>query len=141
MRVIVYGCWPAMPVVSISLPETLLEKIDSVVRRYGYTGRSELIRDAIREYLARLEVVNERELVNAVILVVTDHDVSQHVDQKVIEIVHEHQTLIKSFHHQFLDENTCLNIAVVRASIAEIQAMLKEIRRTRGVRRVWLTLL
>jgi CopG family nickel-responsive transcriptional regulator len=130
-----------MPVVSISLPEQLLERIDEAVRRFGYTGRSELIREAVREFLQTLSEGYEDKPVYALIVAVTDMRVSRQADQRVLEAIHEHQELVRAFHHQFLEEGLCLNIALVRATLNDLRYLLAEIRRTRGVRRAWFTIL
>ena len=44
-----------MTVVSVSMPEALLERIDEFATEHGYTGRSEVIREASRELLGEFE--------------------------------------------------------------------------------------
>ena len=39
-----------MTVVSISMPETLRETVDEYAETHGYGGRSEVVRDALREF-------------------------------------------------------------------------------------------
>jgi len=41
-----------MTVVSISMPETLRETVDQYAETHGYGGRSEVVRDALREFCA-----------------------------------------------------------------------------------------
>ncbi len=135
-----WGCCPAMPVVSISLPEPLLERIDEAVRRFGYTGRSELIREAVREFLQGLEEHPDHP-VYALIVALTDTRASRQADQRVLEVVHEHQEIVRAFYHQFLGEGLCLNIALVRATVSEVRHVVSEVRRTRGVKRVWFAVL
>ena len=36
----------------VSIPDDLLEEFDALVRRKGYVGRSEAIRDAMRAFIA-----------------------------------------------------------------------------------------
>ena len=44
-----------MTVVSVSMPEELLERIDEFSDEHGYTGRSEVVRDAARDLLGEFE--------------------------------------------------------------------------------------
>ena len=44
-----------MTVVSVSMPEELLERIDEFSEDHGYTGRSEVIREASRNLLGEFE--------------------------------------------------------------------------------------
>jgi metal-responsive CopG/Arc/MetJ family transcriptional regulator len=41
--------------ISIKLEDSFLEVVDIMVKKYGYKNRSDLIRDAIMEYLSYLE--------------------------------------------------------------------------------------
>nr|WP_048191679.1 hypothetical protein [Pyrolobus fumarii] len=59
----------------------------------------------------------------------------------MLEIIHEHQELVRAFYHQSLGDGLCLNIALIRALPSDLRYMLSEVRRTRGVKRVWFTLL
>ena len=126
-----------MPIVSISLPERLLEAVDEAVRRYGFTGRSELVREALRQYLRGLIHEEASGPVYSVLVVQTDHTVSRQADQKVVTVLHEYQESVLSFHHQFLDENRCINIAVVKMAPEQLQSLLRSLRSIRGVTGVW----
>lgn len=54
---------PRMRIVTIKLPEDLLEKIDKALMFLGFAHRSELIRTAIVEYLLRHNsLFEEKEL-------------------------------------------------------------------------------
>ena len=44
-----------MTVVSVSMPEELLERIDQFADDHGYTGQSELVREAARGLLGEFE--------------------------------------------------------------------------------------
>ncbi len=127
-----------MPIVSISLPDRLLEKIDEYAMRYGYTGRSELIREAIREFLeSKHWILEEKKPLKGILIVLTDHEQGHRVDEKVISIIHEYQSIISSFYHQILEDKWCLNIAVVESPWTSIRDMLGKLRKTRGVVKTW----
>ena len=127
-----------MPVVSISIPDKLLRKIDEYSTRYGYTGRSELIREAIREFLESKQwVMEEKKPIKGILIVLTDHEQGHRVDEKVISIIHEYQSIINSFYHQILEDKWCLNIAVVDSPWTSIRDMIGRLRKTRGVVKTW----
>jgi len=44
-----------MTVVSVSMPDELLERLDSFAKEHGYTGRSEVVREASRNLLTEFE--------------------------------------------------------------------------------------
>ena len=41
--------------IGVSLPENLLTKFDDIIAHRGYSSRSEVIRDAIRNYIIHYE--------------------------------------------------------------------------------------
>ena len=44
-----------MTVVSVSMPDELLDRIDEFADGHGYTGRSEVVREAARNLLGEFE--------------------------------------------------------------------------------------
>ncbi len=126
-----------MPIVSIYLPDKLLDKMDEYARRYGFTSRSELIREALRELIEGVPAEEERGRIYGILIVLTDHSKGRYVDEKVVETIHSFQFMIKSFYHQLLEGDWCLNIAIIDAHWTEIQAILRTLRKTRGVAKTW----
>lgn len=127
-----------MPIISVSIPKQLLDIMDSLAIALGYTGRSELIRDAVREFISgRAPSTKIRGRVPWVLVAVTDHASSPSVDERFIGTIHSFEPIIRSFYHQMIGDGVCLNIAVLDATWTEIQAMLKALRKVRGVKRVW----
>jgi CopG family nickel-responsive transcriptional regulator len=125
-------------IISVSIPKQLLDLMDSLASALGYTGRSELIRDAVREFISsKAPSTRIKERILWVIISVTDHKNSPSVDEKFINIIHSFEPLIRSFYHQMIGDGICLNIAVLDATWTEIQTMLKALRKVRGVRKVW----
>ncbi|KSW12432.1 hypothetical protein CF15_06815 [Pyrodictium occultum] len=59
-------------------------------------------------------------------------------ERRVIGVIHRYLHLVRSFHHQLLDEKHCINIAVAAASATELRPLMEELRRIRGVERVML---
>ncbi len=123
-----------MTVVSISLPEKLLDLIDEILETEGYTSRSEFIRSLLRSYVE--EKTGKKKPLSSLIIVLTNHDEALKVDQKVVETIHKYQGIVKAFYHQILQDTLCLNIAVVD-EVPGLPELLKSLRRLRGVIQVW----
>ena len=64
-----------MSVVSVSMPEELLNRIDQFADDHGYTGRSEVLREASRNLLGEFEdkKLEDRDLMG-VVTVVFDYE-------------------------------------------------------------------
>jgi metal-responsive CopG/Arc/MetJ family transcriptional regulator len=50
-----------MTIISLSVPESLIEKIDQKIKEKGFAGRSEIARQALRHYLSEDIKINEIE--------------------------------------------------------------------------------
>jgi CopG family nickel-responsive transcriptional regulator len=124
-------------VISISIPDELLRKLDSYMELKGYASRSEFIRELIREHLEAAEALDPGAKVTAILVVLTDHDESLSVDEKVVRLIHSYQPLIKAFYHQLLSGNLCLNIAIVTGEAGVISRLVRSLRSLRGVKNVW----
>ncbi len=126
-----------MTIISISIPDELLKKLDAYMELKGYASRSELIRELIREHIESEPAVDPDSDITSILIIVTDHDESLSVDERVVRLIHGYQPLIRAFYHQHLTDKLCLNIAVVSGSASMISTLVKNLRSLRGVRNVW----
>jgi len=44
---------------TVKIPTDLIELVDKAVGRFGYRSRAELVKEAVREKLARLGIIKE----------------------------------------------------------------------------------
>ncbi|MFQ5819892.1 MAG: nickel-responsive transcriptional regulator NikR [Candidatus Heimdallarchaeota archaeon] len=122
-----------MPVISISMPDLLLNKIQSHIESHGYTGRSELIRDAVRDLLTEFELTkSDQTPVVATITVIYDH-VQPGIDEKLTRLRHEYNDLITTNIHLHIQQKFCLEIFIAEGTQPRIVALIGRIRATRGV--------
>ena len=96
-----------MEIISLSIDEETLEKIEEIQQNSAFNGRSELFRKAIENL--HQEVNNNDRLeghLNAVV-------VSRHPHQdehEIAEISHDHDNVIMTQLHSKLDNQKCLEI-------------------------------
>ena len=85
-----------MAVVSISMPDELLRRIDGFADEHGYTGRSEVFREAARDLLGEFEDrrLEDRELMG-VVTVLFDYETTS-VEERMMSLRHEHEYLVAS---------------------------------------------
>ena len=126
-----------MTVISLSIPESLLKILDEYIARYGYTSRSELVRDAIRDFVVREALPQVSEASTFVILVVTSKAIKEDADERVVQVIHLHSDVVKMLQHYKVDEDTCLNIIIARGVTSEIVEMSRRLRSVKGVVSVW----
>ena len=85
-----------MSVVSISMPEALLKRLDGFATEHGYTGRSEVVREATRVLLSEFDEPNlEGRALVATVTVLFEHD-SASVEERMRRLRHEHEEIVAS---------------------------------------------
>lgn len=96
-----------MEIISLSLDEETLGKIDEIQDQASFTGRSELIRKAVENL--HQEVIDNQSLegnLNAVIIARHPH----RKEQRIAEIAHEFNGVITTQLHSKLDGENCLEV-------------------------------
>lgn len=120
-----------MTVVSVSMPEELLERIDEFAEDHGYTGRSEVVREASRNLLDEFEDsrLEDRELV-AVVTVLFNYETTS-VEERMMHLRHEHEKLVASNFHGHVGNHYCMELFVLEGDLEEISAFVGQIRATK----------
>ena len=125
--------------IGVSLPDNLLERFDEIIKKRGYSSRSEGIRDAIRNYIIHYdwmnEVVGERI---GIISLIYEHD-QRGLVSSLTEIQHEHSDLIKSSVHVHLDHENCLEIIVSEGDGKRVKELAEKMMALKGVKYVKLS--
>jgi CopG family nickel-responsive transcriptional regulator len=119
-----------MTVVSVSMPDELLERIDTFADEHGYTGRSEVIREAARNLLGEFEdkQLEDRELM-AVVTVLFDFK-STDVEQRMMGLRHDYDELVTSHVHNHVGDHYCMELFILEGSMADISTFVGKIRAT-----------
>jgi CopG family nickel-responsive transcriptional regulator len=120
-----------MTVVSVSMPEELLERIDTFAEEHGYTGRSEVIREASRNLLGEFEDkrLEERDLMG-VVTVLFNYETTA-VEERMMHLRHQHEHLVASNFHSHVGDHYCMELFVLEGSLEDISAFVGQIRATK----------
>lgn len=117
----------------ISLDAKLLRAFDRVIRRKGYTNRSEAIRDLIRDNLVREQwELGDARAVGTITLVY-DHE-TRELAERLTDLQHHHYQRIVSTLHVHLDEHHCMEVLVVRGAASLLKQIADRLIGTRGVK-------
>ena len=114
----------------ISFDKGLLKFFDKVIREKGYSNRSEAINDIVRDFLHR----EKKEDSFGIIKIVYDHRAGHH-NKKIAELQHEYSCFIISSMRNYIDKHKCVEIISVRGPLGRINALLKKIKMTQGVKK------
>ncbi len=119
-----------MTVVSVSMPDELLERIDEFSEDHGYTGRSEVVREAARNLLGEFEdrKLADRDLMG-VVTVLFDYE-NTTVEERMMHLRHEHERLVASNVHSHVGDHYCMELFILEGSLEDISAFVGKIRAT-----------
>ena len=120
-----------MAVVSVSMPEELLERLDEFAEEHGYTGRSEVVRDASRNLLDEFEDrrLEERDLMG-VVTVVFDYETTA-VDERMMHLRHEHEDIVASNFHSHVGDHYCMELFILDGQLDQISEFVGKVRATK----------
>ncbi|MDX2104024.1 MAG: nickel-responsive transcriptional regulator NikR [Alphaproteobacteria bacterium] len=118
---------------TITLDDDLVALIDGHMAARGYTNRSEAVRDLVRAGLAgEPEALPTGECV-ATLSYVYDHE-ARDLARRLMGTQHDHHGLVWSTLHVHLDHDACLEVAVLRGSVAAVKRFANSVLTERGVR-------
>jgi CopG family nickel-responsive transcriptional regulator len=119
-----------MTVVSVSMPESLLERLDEFAGEHGYTGRSEVVREAARNLLSEFEDkrLEDRPLIG-VVTVLFNYETSN-AEERMMRLRHEHEAMVTSNVHNHVGDHYCMELFIVEGRLDEISSFVGKIRAT-----------
>ncbi len=120
-----------MPIISISLNDQDLQKLDRLQSSVGYSNRSELLRQAIRTLENELQ--NLKTLTGKVSAVLT---IVYGKKGKGIEsnfLLHRQATLIDALLHSHTVNGECIEVIVVNGPAKEIRDLVKMLKGNRKI--------
>jgi len=119
---------------SVSVEDELLDKFDEYCQRQQVATRSEAVRQLIREKLTAEAWHSQSHDVAGTLTLVYDHHRPQ-LQDRLMELQHDHTELIVSTLHTHLDHDLCLEVIVLRGPAAELQSIASRLRGLKGIYR------
>jgi len=117
----------------VSIEDELLSRFDALVRKRGYTSRSEAIRDLVRRELVQQEWADpQAEVVGTVTIVYEHHE--HELGDVLTELQHRYHDAIICSTHIHLDAHNCLEVVVMRGESARVKDIADALISTRGVK-------
>ncbi|MFP4530172.1 MAG: CopG family ribbon-helix-helix protein [Halodesulfurarchaeum sp.] len=120
-----------MAVVSISMPDSLLERLDQFAEDHGFTGRSEVLREASRTLMEEFDDqrLEDRDLMG-VVTVLFDHETTD-VEESLIDLRHEYEALVASNLHSHVGDHRCMELFVLEGDLETISEFIGRLRATK----------
>ena len=108
-----------MTIISVSVPEKLLERVESFSKEQGFSNRSEIIRQALRTYISESKNINE--LTGEIATSITIIYERETTKGQISEIHQSFGDIISTFLHAHIDEDYCLEVIVVKGEAETIR--------------------
>ena len=122
-----------MPVVSVSLPEDVVDAMDHTIEATGAKGRSELVRAALRAYTAPR--TPEGHVHGSITVAYAHGD-----EARISEVRHAFHDVVLSMMHTHCDPGQCMDVLLVGGDAARVTLLQTTLERMRPVQRAALTL-
>ena len=121
--------------VTISLDDDLAAQFDVIVGERRYASRSEAMRDLVRELFDKERLASAGRVGTCVasLSYVYDHRIRS-LAQRLLDMQHDHHTLVVATTHIILDHQSSLETVLLRGPTADVDALADQIIAERGVR-------
>ncbi|MBI9037668.1 MAG: nickel-responsive transcriptional regulator NikR [Bacteroidales bacterium] len=116
----------------VSLEESLLEKLDDLVKQNKFPNRSQAIRFLINNNIVEEKWEENKDVAGAIVLVYDHH--KRDLQTKSTDVQHDFHTLILSVQHVHLDHNNCLETIAVKGKANELSALANELIALKGIK-------
>jgi len=122
-----------MTVISVSLTNDLLTRLDQFVKELGYSSRSEALRLAIRDVLTdyKLTKMQRGELLSTVTIISESEETSTHLG--LIDLRNGFDEIIFGNMHLHIEGGYCIEIFLVKGPSEEILSFVNKSKAIRGV--------
>ena len=115
-----------------SVPKDLLEGFDQMIKKKGYSCRSEAIRDLMRDNIVDQSVAEDKEVVGTITIVYNHH--TRDLSDKLTDLQHDFYKNIISSTHIHMDHDNCLEVLVVKGKAQNVKDIGNRLISTKGVK-------
>jgi CopG family nickel-responsive transcriptional regulator len=125
-----------MSVVSISMPEALLERIDEFADVHGYSGRSEVVREGTRTLLEEFQGRNIGGQKHTCTVTVVFEYCQPAVQQRLTGVRHEYDAIVSATTHAHVQDQYCMELFVIEGTTEALSGFVNTVRAVPDVRAV-----
>jgi CopG family transcriptional regulator, nickel-responsive regulator len=122
---------PDLVRLSLSIEKPLFERLEKLVKRSGYTNRSEFVRDMVRDRLVEREWDKNQEVLGTITLIYDHH--TRRLSERLIDLQHDHHREILVTTHVHLSHDLCAEVILVRARASHVRELADLLAKQKGV--------
>lgn len=123
-----------MSIISLSLPNELLEELDTVLGEDRSANRSEVVRQAVRMYLTQYNELGKIKG-NVIATITILYDKAEE-NNELFRIQHEFDDMITAYLHSHLSETDCLEVMVVKGSGQRLKCLIDGLKGNKPVKQI-----
>lgn len=117
-------------IISLSLPESLVTELKQLEEKLGFSGRSDLMRAAIRCLQDEEKAKGKLQgIIDAVLMIKHKEKYSQ----DMLELRHKHQSLIQTHLHTHLENHHCLELLMLKGEAEKIKKLAEAFETSKKV--------
>jgi len=126
-------------VISVSVPEKLLERVENSIREQGFASRSEIVRQALRTFIMESRSLRELEgEIAASITIIYERDAKK---GQISEIQHSFGDIISTFLHAHIEEDYCLEVIVAKGEADTLRKLVDAFRTNEQITQIRVSVL
>jgi CopG family nickel-responsive transcriptional regulator len=127
-----------MTIVSLSFPDQMINDMDQIQKSRRFTGRSELVRAAIR---LMLEDTKEKDSMAGSISAVVTVTHSQEDEEPITRLKHAFQDIVKTHIHSKIKHGNCVELFLLEGDGRKVASMTKSFQKEENLKSVRLIVL
>lgn len=128
-----------MSIISLSLPKTLLDKVDEYIQQQGFANRSEVIRQALRAYMSESRKLDELQgKITVVITIIYRREAKR---SQITDLQHNYSNAVLTFLHTHVEADYCIEILVARENAQTLQSLIQALKANKQILEVKVTIL
>ena len=126
-------------IISFSVPEKLLERVENSIREQGFANRSEIIRQALRAFVMESRSLRELEgEIAASITIIYERGTKK---GQISEIQHSFGDIISTYLHAHIEEDYCLEEIVVKGEADNLRKLVDAFRTSKHIDQIKVSIL
>lgn len=122
-----------LPIVSVSLPDDLVDSMDDIQKSQGFAGRSDVVRTAVRLLLSDSREKSSLAGKISAVLVVT-HDESD--EEPITRLKHTYDDIVRTHIHNKMGQHNCFELFLLEGEGKKIASMTGAFQKERRLRSV-----
>ena len=123
-----------MVIISLSIPDELRNELDRILGEKWYANRSEVVRQALRKYIAEYRELENME--GNIIATVTALYDKRDTNEELTQLQHRFGDVMTTYLHSHLTEKNCLEVMVFKGSSKRLKDLVDGLKANRHLKQL-----